>query len=76
MCLCDIIVNFLIQNLSRTYAQAVAGVATLMKYDAVSKNFTLQYHTTKACTSNTTEVCGLKDTYPFFFCRECDNSTV
>lgn len=28
-----------------------------MKYDAISKNFTLQYHTTNVCTSNTTEVC-------------------
>ena len=51
----------LTQNLSRTYAQAVAGVAMQMKYDTVSKNFTLQYHTTKVCTSNTTEVCGLNN---------------
>lgn len=27
-----------------------------MKYDYVSKDFTLQYHTTKVCTSNATEV--------------------
>lgn len=27
-----------------------------MKYDYVSKDFVLQYHTTKICTSNATEV--------------------
>ena len=56
MSMCLLLLSALTQNVSRTYAQAVAGVAMEMKYDGVTKDFTLQYHTTKVCTSNTTEV--------------------
>ena len=44
------------QLLSRTYAQAVAGVTSLMHYDQATSNFTLKYHTTAACDSLVTEV--------------------
>ena len=43
--------------MSRTYAQTVAGVAMAMSYDPINKDFSLQYYTTAACSSNTTEVC-------------------
>lgn len=46
----------LLQLLSRTYAQAVAGVTTLMQYSHETNEFTLKYHTTSSCTSYVTEV--------------------
>ncbi len=45
-----------LQTMSRTYAQAVAGVATKMKFDPDSLNFSLEYTVSDACSSTLTEV--------------------
>jgi endoglycosylceramidase len=45
-----------VDRLSRTYAQSVAGVTTLMHYDENTQEFTLHYHTTSACTSYITVI--------------------
>ena len=48
-----------LQILSRTYATVVAGVTKKMEYSHKTKQFTLAYHTTAACTANTTEVSNI-----------------
>ncbi len=49
-------IHVLVQKLSRTYAQAVAGYTQSMSFDADSKKFILKYITSKASLSLRTEV--------------------
>ncbi|XP_064403689.1 endoglycoceramidase-like [Halichondria panicea] len=46
----------LVKTMSRTYAQAVAGVAMEMKFDPDSLKFSLKYTITDACSSTVTEI--------------------
>ena len=56
MSLYDITHSLLVQALSRTYAQSVAGLTQMMAYNNITQDFTLVYITVKECTSTITEV--------------------
>ena len=56
MSLYDITHSPLVQALSRTYAQSVAGLTQMMAYNNITQDFTLVFITVKECTSTITEV--------------------